>query len=289
MARPVDTRGTHQPGARQAVFPLRHPLRPPFPLEKPPGLERARAPRMQAEAMHQAAPANTNDPETPPPSGPRGPRERALDEGILMLTDADLLAIVLGTGAVGCPVLSLANGLLDRVGGLEGLGRLGPPALAEIPGIGIVKALRLSAGLEIGRRALMRSVQPRPQVCNSSIVASWFTARIGWKEHEELWAVSLDGRNGMRSARRVAQGGVHGLGITARDVLRVVLQDAAAALILVHNHPSGDPTPSQSDQDMTQKVFDAAHAVGLPLIDHVIVSSTGRYTSMLDLGILPSA
>ncbi|MDI1484003.1 DNA repair protein RadC [Polyangium sp. y55x31] len=221
------------------------------------------------------------------PLGPRGPRERALEEGILMLSDADLLAIVLGTGLVGCPVFRLANELLDRVGGLEGLGRLGPSAIAEIPGVGTAKALRLLAGLEIGRRSLMRSIRPRPEVCNSAAVASWFTSRLAWREYEELWVISLDGRNGLRSARRVAQGGVHGLGITSRDVLRVALQDTAAAMILVHNHPSGDPKPSDADVAMTRKVAEASVVVGVPLLDHVIVSSTGNYCSMLDLGILP--
>jgi DNA repair protein RadC len=216
-----------------------------------------------------------------------GPRERALDEGIVTLTDADLLAIVLGTGFSGCPVMQLAQTLIDRFGGLSGISRLGPKAIAEHPGMGIVKALRVSAALEIGRRSLMRSVRPRQEICSSASVAAWFTSRLGWKDHEEMWAISLDGRNGMRGARRVAQGGLHGLGVTARDVLRVALQDAATALILVHNHPSGDPMPSDADVEMTRKVASAGQAVGLPLVDHVIVSSTGRYTSMLDLGMLP--
>jgi DNA repair protein RadC len=238
------------------------------------------------QAVLEAAPANENVSESPP-SGTRGPRERALEEGVLMVSDADLLAIVLGTGLVGCPVLQLANDILEKVGGLEGLGRLGPRAMAEIPGVGTAKALRLLAGIEIGRRSLMRSVRPRPGVCDSATVASWFTARLSWKEFEELWVVSLDGRNGMRSARRVAQGGVHGLGVTSRDVLRVALQDGASAVILVHNHPSGDPAPSEADLTMTRKVQDAGRIAGVPLVDHVIVSSSGRYVSMLDLGMLP--
>lgn len=241
------------------------------------------------EAICVAAPANENVPEMPPPlPRPRGPRERALEDGVLVLSDADLLAIVLGTGLAGCPVFRLANDLLDRVGGLDGLGRLGPTEIAAIPGVGTVKALRLLAGLEIGRRSLIRSVRPRAEVCSSADVASWFTSRLGWREAEELWVVSLDGRNGLRSARRVAQGGVHGLHVTSRDVLRVALQDGATAMILVHNHPGGDPKPSDADLAMTRNVLDAGRLVGVPLLDHVIVSSTGRYVSLLDLGLLPS-
>jgi DNA repair protein RadC len=222
-----------------------------------------------------------------PQAATGGPRERALDEGVMTLTDTDLLAIVLGTGFTGCPVMQLSQALLDKLGGLQGLSRLGPTAIAEEPGVGVVKALRVAAALEMGRRSFVRSVRPRPELCTSASVAGWFTSRLGWKDHEEMWALSLDGRNGMRGARRVAQGGLHGLGVTARDVLRVALQDAATALILVHNHPSGDPMPSDADVAMTHKVASAGRAVGLPLLDHVIVSSTGRYTSMRELGMLP--
>lgn len=208
-------------------------------------------------------------------------------EGIAKVSDADLLAIVLGTGLSGCPVMQLAQMLIDRHGGLEGLARLGPSALAEHPGVGLAKALRVSAALEIGRRSFLRQVRPRPTVFSSATVAGWFTSRLGWKDHEELWVIGLDARNGMRAARRVAQGGLSGLTVLPRDVLRVALQDAAVGVILVHNHPSGDPTPSDDDKELTRRVVDAGRVVGVPLVDHVIVSSTGRYASMLDLGILP--
>lgn len=217
-----------------------------------------------------------------------GPRERAMDQGIGALTDADLLALLLGTGLTGCPVTQLAYALIARYGGLEGLARLGPQAIAEHPGMGMAKALRVAAALEAGRRSIIRALKPRPEILTSTAVAEWFTSRLGWKDQEELWLLSLDGRHGMRSARRVAQGGLHGVHLTARDVLTAGLQDAAAAVILVHNHPSGDPMPSREDLEMTHRVALAGRAVGMPLIDHVIVSSTSRYTSMLDLGMLPS-
>jgi DNA repair protein RadC len=217
-----------------------------------------------------------------------GPRERAVDQGMGALTDSDLLAILLGTGLTGCPVMQLSYALIARFGGLEGMARLGPQAIAEHPGVGMAKALRLTAALEAGRRSIMHSLKPRPEILTSVAVAEWFTSRLGWKDQEELWLLSLDGRHGMRSARRVAQGGLHGVHLTARDVLTAGLQDAAAAVILVHNHPAGDPMPSREDLEMTHRVAIAGRSIGMPLIDHVIVSSTGRYTSMLDLGMLPS-
>jgi len=216
-----------------------------------------------------------------------GPRERAVEQGVPALGDDDLLAIVLGTGLTGCHVTRLARDLLERLGGVEGIARLGAPVMAEIPGVGLAKALRLAAGMELGRRALIRSIAPRPIVGTSSHVAALFTTRLAWKEREEIWVVSLDGRNGIRSMRRVAEGGLHSVTTLARDVLRVALQDAASGVILVHNHPSGDPTPSHTDCTMTDDVVQAGRAVGVPLVDHVIVSSSGRYVSMLDLGLLP--
>lgn len=218
---------------------------------------------------------------------PRGPRERANEDGVSALSDADLLAIILGTGLTGCSVVQLSNGLIARFGGLDGLSKLNPSAIAQHPGLGPVKALRLSAALEAGRRSLMQSLRPRPPVVTSATIADWFSSRIGWREQEELWVVSLDPRSGMRSTRRVAQGGQQAIAVTAREVLSAVLQDGGAAMILVHNHPSGDPTPSADDVEMTHRVARAGNAIGLPLIDHVVVSSSGRYASMLDMGILP--
>lgn len=220
---------------------------------------------------------------------PSGPRERALEEGIGALGDADLLAIVLGTGLVGRPVTLVSAAVLDRFAGLEGIARLGPHALAEHPGLGLAKALRITAALELGRRAHERAVRPRPPVRTSAAIAGWCAAHLGPLEHEQMWVVSLDGRNGMRSARRVAQGGLHGCSVAARDVLRAALADAAAALILVHNHPSGDSAPSPEDVEMTQAVAAAGLIVGVPLVDHIILAPDGHYASMLDLGVLQGA
>jgi DNA repair protein RadC len=215
----------------------------------------------------------------------QGPRERALDQGVDRLSDADLVSLLLGTGTAAQPVGLLAATLLERAGGLPGVARLGPAALADCPGLGWAKALRLSAGLELGRRSVRTALEPRTPLRSSAHVADLLTARIAHLDHEEMWVVSLDGRSAARSARRVAQGGLHGLSVSARDILRVALLDAASAIVLAHNHPSGDPTPSPEDIAMTRAVAEAAEVVGTPLVDHVIISSTG-YRSMLDLGLI---
>jgi DNA repair protein RadC len=226
--------------------------------------------------------APTRASEPPPRSGPR---ERALDEGVAALGDGDLLAVLLGTGLAGQPVALVAGALLDRFGGLGGLARVGPAALAAHPGVGLAKALRLAAALELGRRHAARTSSPREPVRTSAEVAARFGPRLGSLDHEEMWVLSLDGRNHLRGSRKVAQGGLHGCSVTARDILRVALADAASAIVLVHNHPSGDPTPSLEDVAMTRAVADAASIVGVPLVDHVVLASGGRHASLLDLGV----
>jgi DNA repair protein RadC len=214
-----------------------------------------------------------------------GPREKALVASVEELGDAEIVALLLGTGRATEPVGVLAARLLARAGGLVGLSRLGPMAIAEHEGVGVVKALRLRAAVEMGRRVESRRSSARPKLASSGEVFGHMAARVAGLEHEELWVVSLDGQNGARGARRVAQGGLHGCSVSSRDILRAALADAASALVLVHNHPSGDPTPSAADVAMTRAVAEAAEVVGTPLVDHVVIAGE-RYTSMLDLGVL---
>jgi DNA repair protein RadC len=222
-----------------------------------------------------------------PPTPVRfGPRERALTDGPAALGDAELVAVLLGTGCTGRPAPVVAAALLESLGGLVGLGRVGLGGIAEQPGVGLAKAARLAAAIELGRRAACRAADPRAPVRTSAEVAALFAPRVGALDHEEMWVLALDGRNHLRGARRVAMGGLHGCAVAARDIVRLALAEAASAIVLVHNHPSGDPTPSIEDVSMTRAVADAATAVGVPLVDHVVVVATGRYASLLDLGVL---
>jgi hypothetical protein len=108
--------------------------------------------------------------------------------------------------------------------------------------------------------------------------------RIGALEEEQLWVLALDGRNRLRGLRCAARGGAHGLSVTARDILRAALSEGASAFIVVHNHPSGDHLPSAEDVWMTGQLQDAAEVVGVPLLDHVIVTADGSYSSLYQLG-----
>ena len=215
-----------------------------------------------------------------------GPRERALAEGVEALGDADLLAVLLGTGTARKPVAVLAAELLDRSSGLEGLLRRGPFSIADHPGIGLAKALRIGAALELGRRAVQREARLVGPLRDSRAVAEYLRPRIGPLDHEELWLLTLDGRNYLRSARCIAVGGLHACTVLPRDVLRLALMEAASTFVLAHNHPSGDPTPSPGDTSMTRQVAQLGALVGVPLVDHVIVARGGGHSSMLDIGVL---
>ncbi len=221
-----------------------------------------------------------------PPRALEGPRERALLDGIAALGDIELLAILLGTGLAGRPASLVAAALLDDTSGVAGLLRLGPQALAEHPGIGLAKALRIGAGLELGRRTLTRGPRPTVPLRHSKAVAEHLRWSLASLPHEEMWVLSLDGRNQLRGTRRVAQGGVHRLTVAPRDILAAVIADSASTFVLAHNHPSGDPTPSADDVAMTRMTAAAAEVMGIPMVDHIVLAADGSYRSMLEIGVL---
>lgn len=172
--------------------------------------------------------------------------------------------------------------LLDRFEGLSGLSRASPEDVAEeLSSVGTSSRVRpgdaaraLAAAFEIGRRAACDASRPRA-ITDSRDVAAWATPRLAALEHEELWLLALDGRSRLRAARCVAKGGLHGASVRASDPLRVALRAGASGFVLVHNHPSGDPTPSAEDVVFTRRVGSAAAAVGVPLLDHVVVAREG--------------
>jgi DNA repair protein RadC len=217
-----------------------------------------------------------------------GPRERAREAGVECLGDTELLTLVLGTGCAAVPVAVLAARILDEHGGVGGLARAGVGELAGGCGVGTAKAARIAAAVELGRRAAFAaSLGATPRLADRSAVEAWARPRLATLDHEELWVLALDGRQGLRGARRVASGGVHGMHVTARDPLRFALREAASAFILVHNHPSGDPSPSDEDISFTHAVAQGATAIGTPMLDHVVIARR-RSTSMLEAGLLPA-
>jgi DNA repair protein RadC len=204
-------------------------------------------------------------------------------------SDTELVAALLGARSTrrGCPpVEEIARALLDRVGGVAGLVRADQGALTELSGVSRTAASRLLAAVELGRRA---AASPPPRTASLSTpaaVAAFVTPRLGALDHEQMWLLSLDGRSRLKGLQCVALGGAHGCGVTARDILRAALRHGASCFVLVHNHPSGEPTPSFEDIEMTRAVARAADVVGVPLVDHVIVTAAGDWASLLDEGVL---
>lgn len=199
-------------------------------------------------------------------------REHLLIAGPERLSDAQLLALLLGTGTRRASVQEVAERVLGLAGSAAGLHHVRSLAL-EVAGIGPAKIARLFAGLELGRRSLAQTITLG--IHSEHDVESWARGRLVELEHEEVWLLSLDARNGLKATSRVAQGGSHGCALTPQDVLRPAVRNGAAAIILVHNHPSGDPTPSREDLEMTERVAKAGELLGIPLLDHIVVARDG--------------
>jgi DNA repair protein RadC len=226
---------------------------------------------------------------SPTGAGAAGPRERLADVGVDSLGDAELVALLLGTGHPDESVDVLAHRLLEEQGGVEGLARAGVGELAGRRGVGLAKGARIAAAVELGRRVSMATSRALGvRLSDPLAVDAWGRPRLGSLDHEELWMLALDGQHRLRAARRVASGGLHGLFVSPRDPLRAALREGASGFVLVHNHPSGDPTPSSEDVAFTAKVSAAGRVLSTPLLDHVVVTRS-RFASMLDLGLIPEA
>lgn len=219
----------------------------------------------------------------------RGPRERILLFGAGAVSDADLLAILLGTGSAGESSPELAMAILRENGGLALLAQKDAAEMAERRGLGPAKAARIVAALELGRRSCQAIADHDRNVIDSlEAVEAWARPRLTCLEHEEVWILGLDGRNRLKAARRVGQGGLHGCSLLASDILRPAVKTGASALVLVHNHPSGDSAPSEADVTMTRALATACDIVGIALLDHVVVARSGL-SSLRELGLFAAA
>jgi DNA repair protein RadC len=183
--------------------------------------------------------------------------------------------------------------LIARAGGIEGLGRADafeiaawlegreldaldrPTHVARPTRAMIGKARAIAAAFELGRRMEVAKTCAPEKLTSAAAVAAWARPRIGILAHEELWMLALDGRGHLRAARCIAKGGLHGAAVRAADPIRAALRSDASAFILVHNHPSGDPTPSREDIVLTERVAAAGEVVGITLLDHVVVARSG--------------
>jgi len=211
------------------------------------------------------------------------PRDRLHRLGPTALSDAELIALLLRTGERGADALAVASRLLDLHGGLFGLARAGASEFDGARGIGPAKSAAVCASLELGRRVASRRLNPGAAIRSPADVFEHFHASLRLVPHEKFLSLLLDGRQRVLREHVVSQGTLTASLVHPREVFRPALRESAAALILVHNHPSGDPTPSPEDREVTQRLVRAGELLGVRVLDHVIVAERG-YRSLKEDG-----
>ena len=213
------------------------------------------------------------------------PREKLQRLGAATLGDNELVAIVLGQGQAHASALDLANTILAGVGGLEGLARAHPDELMRIAGIGPARAAQVLAAVELGRRALTRGGRERPQVRTPRMLAELLLPQYGGRAVEQFGLVLLDTRHRILRTTIVSIGTLDASIVHPREVFREAAAAGAAALVLFHNHPSGDPEPSKDDVQLTRRMMAAGVLMGIDVIDHVILGDA-RYCSLREKGLI---
>jgi len=214
------------------------------------------------------------------------PREKLVKRGKSALSDAELIAILIGSGSRNESAVALSKRILASVNNnLHELGKLSIKRLMQFKGIGEAKAVTITAALEIGRRRKGEEVQQITKINSSRDAFELLQPRIGDLEHEEFWILYLNNGNKVLHDARLSKGGLTGTLVDVRIVMRQALELGAVALVLAHNHPSGTLRPSKGDRDVTAKVQRAALALDLTILDHIIVTEKD-YFSFADEGIL---
>jgi DNA repair protein RadC len=212
------------------------------------------------------------------------PRERLLSEGVDNLTDAELLAIILrigqGTFRKGIPGLNasdFARTLIKDFNGLRGLDRVHVEDLLKVPGLGPAKVAQIKAAFALGKRVCARKLTA-PAFENSKAIADHFRPRFVGKRDEIVVAVFLNGQNQPLGEKIITEGTPTRATVYTRRILESALRESAAAIVLVHNHPSGDPAPSTGDDLTTGELLKACRLVQLVLLDHIIVGDSDHYS-----------
>ena len=211
------------------------------------------------------------------------PREKLERGGVSILGDNELLALILGHGASRNGALELANAVLAAAGGLHGLARVTPDELRRVPGIGASRAAQLVAAVEAGRRTLVRPRRERPQILAAIDAAQVLLPEFGTRPVEQFGVLLLDTRHRVLRTTLLSVGTLDASIVHPREVFRAAASAGAAALILFHNHPSGDPAPSDDDVALTKRMVKAGELMGITVIDHIIVAEN-RFHSLRERG-----
>jgi len=210
------------------------------------------------------------------------PRERMEKVGAKNLSDTELIAILLRTGNHDMTALDMAKALLVKFNGLRGLHDASVQALSTVSGVGLAKASQIMAAFEIGKRlAIISKDTNRVVFDDPETVASLMMEELKYMQQEVLRVISLDAKNALIGYDDVAVGVVNGAISHPREIFLSAIKKVATSIIVVHNHTSGDPTPSDEDIQMTKKLVLTGEIVGIPVIDHIIIGNN-KYVSLRD-------
>jgi DNA repair protein RadC len=214
------------------------------------------------------------------------PREKLSKNGSRSLSDAELIAILIGSGNLDETAVELSRRILASVdNNLNELGRKSIEYLQTYKGIGEAKAITIVAALELGKRRKESEIKNKSKITGSKDVADYFQSVLGDLNHEEFWILLLDRGNKIMDSFRVSEGGISGTVIDVRKILKVAIEKQASSIILCHNHPSGTLQASDADLKITRKITDASKIMDISVLDHVIIGND-KYYSFADEGIL---
>jgi DNA repair protein RadC len=213
------------------------------------------------------------------------PRERLLNKGSEFLSDAQLLAILLHTGKAKASAIMVAVELLEQAGSLSAIGQLSAKELQAVKGIGPAKAAQIKAAIELGKRITAKRLSTRLKILSSKDVFVHYHPHLRELKKEVFLAVLLDGKNRVIREVLVSQGSLTINIVHPREVFNPAIRDSAAAIVVVHNHPSGDPDPSPEDRDLTQRLVATGEILGIKILDHIVIGD-GSYYSFADRQLL---
>lgn len=206
------------------------------------------------------------------------PREKLLRHGAAALGDNELIALVLGSGSRHGGALTVANDLLSAHGGIHGLTRAAPETLSRTNGIGRARAAQIVAALELGRRTLVQAAADRPRLANPLAAAQYLMPLFGARSTEQFGVVLLDTKHRVIRSAIIARGTGNACIVQPRDVFREAALGGASAIAVFHNHPSGDPTPSPDDRELTRRLASAGVLMGIDLVDHIVLGDQRYYS-----------
>ncbi len=207
------------------------------------------------------------------------PREKLLLKGLDAVSDAELLAILIGSGSVGESAVALAQRILASVdNNLHELGKRSTKDLQRFKGVGEAKAVTIAAALELGRRRQLSDLRQRPRITCSRDAFNAIASRLTDLHHEEFWLLLLNRANEVFAREQLSIGGASATVVDLKIVFKAAIDARAAAIIAVHNHPSGNLDPSRADIELTERLKQAGKVFDLPLLDHLIVSERGYYS-----------